>query len=901
MSTGPSPQPVRETDFEQQIVSLLEKALDFGPRDRVVFLRQSCGEDARLYDAVMGRLLERAESRPFGAPSGAMADFDSGMAEGQLPVEPPDRSGERVGTYRLVSRIGLGGMGEVYLAERDDGTYRQRVAIKLVNEGLYGRLTYGRLRAERQILASLEHPNIARMLDGGTASDGTPYFVMEYVDGTPLDVFCDERRLDVEARLRLFRSICAAVHCAHQNLVVHRDLKPSNILVTADGAVKLLDFGIAKLLDANRAHHTVAVTQASVRLMTPNYASPEQITGVPITTATDIYALGLLLYELLTGKRAFQMPSQHLHDIERIMKTVAVPLPSTAILCKETPGDAGRTRAARIAEARSTTPRRLYKQLSGDLDVIVLKALQLEPERRYASVEQFSRDIGSFLDGHPIVAQRDTWVYRSRKFIARHKFAVGASSVIVVLLCGFAAAMYVQAQRIAEQRDRATAEEARAATVSSFLVELFELSDPSRSRGATITAREILDAGARRVNEGLRGQPETQATLLETIGRVYGNLGLYRNAEEAARNVLELRTTGAAREGDVVAALALLGQSLLEQGDYRAAESYLNEAIELRRSLRAATVGGVSVSEAELVHQLGRLRQSQGQYEAAETLYRQSLAMQVGSENGEVSSVLTDLAQILERKADLPGAITMTRDALAMDEKQLGPDHPQVGIQRYNLAYLLSQQGDLEAAGPLYEQSVAGLTRVLGETHPDTVRVMAGFGRYLQRSGQYAEAEQRLRVALARQIAIRGEEDSEVAYDRVSLALLLEETGNLAGAEAELRTAQQIFAARLPPDHQYLASALTALGRVLAVTGREAEALPLLNRALGIWEAQLPMGHPQIAVTRAALTRARSQAGNRTETVVELQALQSVLLDAYGPEHIDSRRVAQWLAEASQP
>lgn len=883
-------------DVERQLQLLLEKALAFGPRDRVAFLRNACGEDSRLYDSVMERLLERAESLPFDSGAAALSGFDTAMAEGQLPVEPPDRSGERVGSYRLLSRIGLGGMGEVYLAERDDATYRQRVAIKLVNEGLYGRLTYGRLRAERQILASLEHPNIARMFDGGTARDGTPYFVMEYVDGIPLDVYCDERRLDVSGRLRLFRSICAAVHCAHQNLVVHRDLKPSNILVTADGTPKLLDFGIAKLLDTGKAHHTVAVTQASVRLMTPNYASPEQVTGAPITTATDIYALGLLLYELLTGRRAFDMPSYRLSDIERVMTTVPVAPPSAATLCKDIKGEPGRTRASQIAAARATQPKRLSRQLSGDLDVIVLKALQLEPERRYASVEQFSRDVENFLEGRPIVAQRDTWGYRSRKFVARHKFAVGASSVIVLLLCGFAAAMYVQAQRIAEQRDRATAEETRAATVSSFLVELFELSDPNRSRGATITAREILDAGARRVNEGLRDQPETQATLLETIGRVYGNLGLYRNAEEAARNVLELRRTGTARDSDAVAALALLGQSLLEQGDYRGAEPYLNEAIELRRAVAEA-----AVSEAELVHQLGRLRQLQGRYEAAETLYRQSLAMHTDSQSGEVSSVMTDLAQILERKADLSGAIAMTREALAMDEKQLGSDHPQVGIQRYNLAYLLSQQGELAAAGPLYEQSVSTLIRVLGDTHPDTIRVMAGFGRYLQRSGKYAEAEAKLRDALARQVALRGEEDAEVAYDRVSLALLLEETGDLAAAEAELQIARRIFEAKLPADHQYLASALTALGRVLSSTGREEEAQPLLERALDIWAAQLPEGHPQIAVTRAALAHARAKAGTRTDTVVALQELQPILLRAYGPDHVDSRRVAQWLAEAAKP
>ncbi|MEQ1581109.1 MAG: serine/threonine-protein kinase [Steroidobacteraceae bacterium] len=901
MSTAPPSDPSQPSavDMRERIALIVRQALEFGPRDRVLFVRQRCADDSLLYDAVLERLLERDDS-PSMTTSAALED-DSGVATevagNHFPDEPPDRSGERVGTYRLLSRIGLGGMGAVYLAERDDATYRQRVAIKLVNEGLYGSLTAGRLRAERQMLASLDHPNIARVLDGGTASDGTPYFVMEYVDGVLLHAHCDSHHLDVTARLKLFRAICAAVHCAHQNLIVHRDLKPSNILVTAEGTPKLLDFGIAKLLDASQARHTVAVTQASVRLMTPHYASPEQVTGGPITTSTDIYALGLLLYELLTGRRAFDIQSFRLKDIERVLTTTPVVPPSTAVLCKDLKGDLAAGLAAQNAAARSTPVQRLHRQLRGDLDVIVLKALQIDPERRYVSVEQFSRDVEHFLAGRPIVARRDTWRYRTAKFVQRYRLGVAASAVILLLLVGFAATMYVQAGRIASERDRASAEGARAETVSSFLVELFELSDPGRTRGATITAREILDTGARRVTEGLRSQPATQATLLETIGKVYVNLGLYGNAVEAAQRVLDLRRQErGADHPEIVAALTLLGGALLEAGDFKGAEPELQEALAMQRRL----AGSGSADEADIVHTLGRVRQLEGRYTEAEKLYNDSLKLYTDASGGDtsaVSSVMNDLAQVLERRADLAGAVVMTREALAMDRRLLGPDHPRVGQQLHNLAYYLYQQGSLEEAAPLFEESLALLNRVVGAQHPDTIRVLGSYGRFLERQGRFGEADKVLREALARQIEVRGEDDYEVAYDRVNLALLLEETGAYAGAIDELRTARRIFEATLPADHQYLASALTGLGRVLATTGRGAEATPLLERALAIWQAQLPPTHPQILVTRAALARAQAGTAQVANAMRVLKEVEPLLVRAYGPDHVDTRRVHAWLGE----
>src|ERR1700722_14324210 len=349
--------------------------------------------------------------------------------------------GDRIGPYRILRTLGVGGMGEVYLAERADAEFEQQVAIKVVHGSLRG--VQSRLKVERQILAQLDHPNIAHLLDGGSLPDGTAYIVMEYVDGVPIDVYCDSNCLDIVARLKLFQTVCAAVHYAHQNLIVHRDLKPSNILVTAAGVPKLLDFGIAKLLDERQAgHHTLAMTHADFRLMTPDHASPEQVRGQVITTASDIYVLGVLLYKLLAGISPFIIPTMRLTDIERAICEKDPPLPSHSIR----KDDSAQSRA--IVDARAASANRLRRILRGDLDNIVLMAMRKEPERRYASSQQMASDIQRYLEGKPVIARRDTMSYRTVKFVSRHWLPVAAGASVVFLILAFATTTYVQSLRI---------------------------------------------------------------------------------------------------------------------------------------------------------------------------------------------------------------------------------------------------------------------------------------------------------------------------------------------------------------------------------------------------------------------------------------------------------------------
>src|ERR1700722_13816674 len=550
--------------------------------------------------------------------------------------------GDRIGPYRILRTLGVGGMGEVYLAERADAEFEQLVAIKVVYGSLRG--IQSRLKFERQILAQLDHPNIAHLLDGGSLPDGTAYMVMEYVDGVPIDAYCDSNRLDIVARLKLFQTVCAAVHYAHQNLIVHRDLKPSNILVTAAGVPKLLDFGIAKLLDERQAgHHTLTVTHADIRIMTPDHASPEQVRGQAITTSSDVYVLGVLLYRLLTGTGPFFIPSMRLTDIERAICEKDPLLPSQAVNVVDSPEACG------IADARGAGAHRLRRILRGDLDTIVIMAMRKEPERRYASAQQMASDIQRYLEGKPVIARRDTMSYRTAKFVRRHWLPVTASVSVVFLIIAFAATTYEQSLRIAAERDRVTEQRAmaerertRAEEVSSFLVNLFKLSDPQENRGNQVTARELLDSGAKRLQSELQDQPATKAALLSTVGAVYDSLGQYREALPILTESLTLQPQ--ARDQTRITTLLELGFARWNAGDLNGAEAPLQEALHISQN----NYGAVSQESGRSLWALAQLRYQQGRFTEAKELYNHGLGIleNTSAPATDVSALLDDLAQV---------------------------------------------------------------------------------------------------------------------------------------------------------------------------------------------------------------------------------------------------------------
>lgn len=800
--------------------------------------------------------------------------------------------GDRIGPYRVLRSLGTGGMGEVYLAERADAQFEQQVAIKVVHGGALAVSMHSRLKLERQILAQLDHPNIAHLLDGGALPDGSAYIVMEYIDGEAIDVFCDLHCLDINARLKLFQTVCAAVHYAHQNLIVHRDLKPSNILVTGAGIPKLLDFGIAKLLDERQAaRHTLAVTQADIRIMTPDHASPEQVRGQAITTSSDVYVLGVLLYKLLCGTSPFFISSMRLSEIERAICEKDPLPPSQMVSADELP------ESKSIAEARGTSAKRLRRALDGDLNNIVLMAMRKEPERRYGSAEQLAADIQRFLEGKPVIARRDTVSYRASKFVKRHWLPVSAAAAAAFMIIAFSVTTYQQSLRIAAERDRAAQqreraehERARAEEVSSFLVNLFKLSDPEENRGNQVTARELLDSGAKRLEAGLQDQPETKAALLSTVGAVYDSLGQYQDALPILDQALQLQGPG--HDGSRIGTLLEVANARIGTGDLPRAEPPLQNALHISQS----EFGAKSIESGRTLWALGRLRLQQGRFGEAQDLFIKSVAI-LQADNApqtDISSLLDDLAKVYTRIQKWDLARQTYERALDIDRRVLGDDHPRVAQHLENLAIVEQNIGDLKQAETLYLDSLKRMDSAYGERHPETAIAKGNYGLLLQREGRLTEAEPLLRDAVSIRLSLFGPNNYNVGYARVSLAMLLHDKGDLATSESEFRQALAIYDKSLPANHQNRASLLMHFARLLVDRNKSAEALAKSEESVKIWTATSPASNPQTALAHAIHAYALEHLGKLPQAAAELDAAVPVLVKARGPDDAAVRRAQNW-------
>jgi eukaryotic-like serine/threonine-protein kinase len=863
---------------------ILDEAQTLPPHERLRFIREACATDSELYASAMHELESRQQW--FGSD-------DAGAPES--PEEAAvDLAGERIGPYRILRSLGRGGMGEVFLAERADEQFQQQVAIKLVRRGLLSRHVLGRLKLERQILATLNHPNIARLFDGGTTTDGTPYIVMEYVDGEPIDIYCDSRCLGVEQRLRLFQVVCSAVHRAHQNLIVHRDLKPSNILVTREGTPKLLDFGIAKLLDDRQMMHTMAVTQADYRVMTPDHASPEQIRGDLITTASDTYVLGVVLYELLCGCKAFALKGNRLGDLERAICEETPPAPSVVVQQRED--------AAEIARLRGASPAKVRRELAGDLDNIVLMAMRKEAERRYSSVEQFAADIQRHLDGMPVLARADAWSYRAGKFLKRHALVAGLAAAFVALLIGFSITTYVQSGRIAEERDAAQVQRARAQTsqrraeaVSEFLIDSFRLADPSHARGKEITAREILDQGAARITNELGAQPDLQATLLDTIGSVYLSLDLPGDAQPLIEQGLAVRRKLHGEQHlDVARSLYSLNRVYEKKGDLDTAERLALDSLAIDTQL----TGAESLESAGSLCRLGVLQQAKGDLSGAERNLNECLRIRsarLGPNHELVTVPLDNLGRLALDRRDFVTAERLFRQAVEIDVRNHRDNHPQYVRHLHNLAATLHGQNNLDAAEPLYRQTIDLYRQILGPEHSETLDAMGNLGRLLEDRGRFDEARQIYETALAASRKAHPEPHIDVANllsDLGRLALLRKQ---YAEAEQRLREALQIYRATLPPGHSYTDAALTMLGRTLLEVNRPQEAEATLQRALEGWK-EVGTTSPWYSLARAFLGRAWAMQGRFAEAEPALLETYPVLVRAGIDEH-HTAAVRRWIEE----
>jgi len=741
------------------------------------------------------------------------------------------RIGEKIGPYRIKRLIGQGGMSTVYLATRADDEFQKRVALKLVKRGMDTDDILRRFRNERQILASLDHPNIARLMDGGTTPDGLPYFAMEYIEGTPIDQYCDLHRLPTVRRLELFLTVCSAVHYAHQNLVVHRDIKPANILVTESGEPKLLDFGIAKVLNPELFARTVELTGVGRGLMTPEYASPEQVRGLAITTSSDVYSLGVLLYTLLTGRLPYRLTNRGLQEIERVICDTDPIRPSLTVRrTEEVPTEEGVKRITpdQVAAQRGEAPDRLRRRLAGDLDNIVLMALHKDPQRRYASALQFAEDIQRYFRGRPVKARADTVRYRTTKFVRRNKGVVAA----LLLIVGFAAMMTVQTLRVGRERDLAAAERDKAERVSNLLVDVFRVSDPQTNREGA-TAREVLEAGAERIARELKGQPEVRAKLLDTIGRVYQNLGLYKEAGELLEEALDLRQrTLGSQHADVAASLNSLGILRRVTSDYDGADSLLRRSL----AMREKALGSEHLDVAESMNNVGEVLIDKANYASADSVFRASLRIRLrllGKEHASVAQSLNNLGRTLYLGGSYSEADSLLRAAVEMRRRVLGADHPAVAASMSTLALSLSARMRDEEAEPLLREALAIRRRNLGKDHADVAAGMINLAAFLGRIGKSAEAESLCLGGLEILRNALGSEHPHVAVAAANLARQLESSGNFAGAEAHYREALEICRKKLPPGHPQLLVSPVASRRAVVQQRPAGRGAPASRRGPG--------------------------------------------------------------------
>jgi serine/threonine-protein kinase len=801
------------------IEDLFLRALDVAPEERSHFLDRSCGDDPTLRGEVEAMLAaeDAGEGFRWMARLGAEAsvtDGAGGETQGDFGSD-----GDRIGPYELVRLIGRGGMGRVYLAQRADDQYRQQVALKIVRDDFASGLLAERFRAERQILARLQHPNISTLLDGGVTETGRPFLVMQYEQGLPITEHCDEHRLSVRQRLELFATVCDAVHFAHANLVVHRDLKPSNILVAADGVPKLLDFGIAKILDGG-LEMTRPVTQ-DMRLFSPDHAAPEQILGEPITTATDVYALGILLYELMVGERPFRSADTSLPELHRQICHESPTRPSdgvaAAIAHQDEVAETG------VAPKRGTRPAALIQALKGDLDQIVLKALRKEPERRYPSAGQLAEDIRRFLDGRPVMAQPDSTRYRLGKFVRRHRTGVAAATALAALMVVFAATMTVQSRRLAAERDRTALALDRAEEVSEFLIGLFGAANPTEEP-ARLTAVDLLDRGLARAEE-LAGQPEVQADMFSTVGRAYASLAQYDKAEPLLERSLAMRR---ALYGDVHEDVAWTLNSLAEarmdaRGDFERVEPLLQEALEIRRQLQPDDDPDLALAVASL----GSLQYRRQDLAGAEASFRESLAILNRAEvpdSGLVAATLSNLGLTLTRLGKTAEADTTLRSALALHRAVEGEDHPYVAGTLNSLGEIALIAEDFAEAESIFRDVLARRETLYGTEHPAVATIHNNLAQVFGRQGRFADAIPHAERAVEIQRATTGPRHPILGLGLKNLGALYLRSGQFAPAEAAFLESLEINRANFDDDHPQIRQVRERLVEVYTAMDRPAEA-----------------------------------------------------------------------------
>jgi len=762
---------------DERVMAIVAEALRRPPGEREEYVRAACLLLREASEAVdlehwMGGFLR-----------GPAASAEPTVGLGALPA-----TGAVIGPYRLLEKIGEGGMAEVWRGEQTTPVHRT-VAIKLIKAGMASKAMIARFESERQALALMDHPAIARVFDAGTTAEGSPYFVMEYVPGMPITEYCDHYRLSTRERLELFMRVCEGVQHAHHKAIIHRDLKPTNVLISVqDGkeAIKIIDFGVAKAL-AQRLTEKTMFTEMGMLVGTPEYMSPEQaeMTGHNVDTRTDVYSLGLILYELLVGALPFDSKELRKAGFAEILRRIReddAPRPSTRF---HTLGNS----SAEAARNRKTEPGVLARQLKVDLDWIAMKALEKDQTRRYGSPSDLAAEICRYLRDEPVLASPPSVVYRAGKFARRHRAAVGVAAGVLLLLLAFAITMGVQARRIARERDRANQEAEVSRRVQEFLTGLFQVSSPNEARGSSITAREILDKGATRIDAELGAQPEVQAQLMHTMGSVYRGLGLFGHAQTLLERALETRRR-------------VLGP-------------------EHRDTLRS-------------INELADLYRNQGRLNEAEKLLHAELDVlgrTSGPDDIETFKATNILARILARTGGSPEeALKLLEDALPRERRALGPEHEITIASTFELAITYNALGRGKEAEKLYRDVVAARRRVLGPEHPVTLFSMYVQAERLAGDHRYQEAEHVFGEVLETQRRILGAEHQDTLHTMVGLGATYFSQHRYTDADRVYGEALSI--ARRVPNNSVMAMLFYNRACWAAIQNRPQESLADLRQAL---------------------------------------------------------------------
>ncbi|MCC5942500.1 MAG: serine/threonine protein kinase [Balneolaceae bacterium] len=825
-----------DSNKDQTAEKLAERLLDYPEPQWDQLIEEWCSGDDELRIQVLNIAAQNRNARSF------VEEFQRKIYSlTKSSLSSDDDHPDQIAGYTIIEKLGRGGSATVFLAENEKG---EKGALKLLRGIGLDSWSRHRFESEQHILASLNHPNIAKLIEGGITEKGDPYVLMEYVDGIPIDEWCDRNYLGIEDRIRLFQHVCKAVHFAHQNLIVHRDLKPEHVLVTKEGEVKLIDFGIAKLLQPEHPEIAAFHTRTGMRIMTPEFASPEQVRGKQITTASDIYSLGVLLYLLLSGRKPYRISSTSMLEIEKIVCEIDPIRPSEAAT-----GGTIRVTTDFIddffdpevtALRRGLEPAKLRKQLAEDLDRIVLMAMWKEPHRRYASALSLADDLENYLNGEPVIARAPTLRYRVRKFIYRNKIAVAAASFALFALAGGVAGILWQSHLTKLNAEQAELQAQRAEQVSLLLAELFEESDPTKANDGTKSAREMLDQGFEKVQTELVDQPAVKAQMLGLIGKVYQNLGLFDQAKTALDMSIDSFRKVGERSPQYVSALLELANIEFRMGMLHQAEISTREVLELNMEF-------------------------------------------YGEDHPEVASVLNTLANIYGEKGDLEKAKSTLRRVIEI--RRLDPEPgSNLAANLNNLAILMHRSGELEGADELFEEAITIVKNTWGEIHPYMAFTLNGYSGVHQELGNFDRAEEKLRQALEIGRQVFPGEHPFIAVVLHNLGKLFETTGNFTEAKEFYEQGLSLRRHSLSEEHPDLAVSLNGLAGMLIELGEPEEAEILLREAIIIRQNLFDKSDWRIAKSEAHLGRSLLKQGRLPEAELLLTKSHQSLLVSRGED-----------------